>query len=225
MARGRSRRGGSRIATALFLVGCLGVLGLTFALGVVTGRSWPRSSTPITVVAKGAKEPSRPSEPAPALTFYQELTAPLSSPPPPAKSKPPRVEPQRLETPRADAVRADTPRAEAPRAEKSDKPDAASQADAVTAAAPATPLAPAKPAPGQTTFTVQVAAYKAREPADALRAKLTAAGYEAFVVQVDTPGSARYRVRVGAFSTRESAQQVAERIVGERSLPAFVTSR
>jgi cell division protein FtsN len=225
VARGRSRRGGSRIATALFLVGCLGVLGLTFALGVVTGRSWPRSSTPITVVAKGAKEPSRPSEPAPALTFYQELTAPLSSPPPPAKSKPPRVEPQPLGTPRADAVRADTPRAEAPRAEKSDKPDAASQADAVTAAAPATPPAPAKPAPGQTTFTVQVAAYKAREPADALRAKLAAAGYEAFVVQVDTPGSARYRVRVGAFSTRESAQQVAERIVGERSLPAFVTSR
>lgn len=220
MARGRSRRGGSRIATALFLVGCLGVLGLAFALGVVTGRSWPRSSTPITVVAKGAKEPSRPSEPAPALTFYQELTAPLSSPPPPAKSKPPRVEPPRLETPRAAAVRA-----EAPRAEKSDKPDAAPQADAVAAAAPATPPAPAKPAPGQTTFTVQVAAYKAREPADALRAKLAAAGYEAFVVQVDTPGSARYRVRVGAFSTRESAQQVAERIVGERSLPAFVTSR
>jgi cell division protein FtsN len=224
VARGRSRRGGSRIATALFLVGCLGVLGLAFALGVVTGRSWPRSSTPITVVAKGAKEPSRPSEPAPALTFYQELTAPLSSPPPPAKSKPPRVEPPRLETPRADAVRADT-RAEAPRAEKSDKPAAAPQADAVAAAVPATPPAPAKPAPGQTTFTVQVAAYKAREPADALRAKLAAAGYEAFVVQVDTPGSARYRVRVGAFSTRESAQQVAERIVGERSLPAFVTSR
>jgi cell division protein FtsN len=224
VARGRSRRGGSRIATALFLVGCLGVLGLAFALGVVTGRSWPRSSTPITVVAKGAKEPSRPSEPAPALTFYQELTAPLSSPPPPAKSKPPRVEPPRLETPRADAVRADT-RAEAPRAEKSDKPAAAPQTDAVAAAVPATPPAPAKPAPGQTTFTVQVAAYKAREPADALRAKLAAAGYEAFVVQVDTPGSARYRVRVGAFSTRESAQQVAERIVGERSLPAFVTSR
>jgi len=225
VARGRSRRGGSRIATALFLVGCLGVLGLTFALGVVTGRSWPRSSTPLTVVAKGAKEPSRPSDPAPALTFYQELTAPLSSPPPPAKSKPPRVEPPRLETPRADTVRADTPRAEAPRAEKRDKPDAAPQADAVATAAPATPPAPAKPAPGQTTFTVQVAAYKAREPADALRAKLAAAGYEAFVVQVDTPGSARYRVRVGAFSTRESAQQVAERIVGERSLPAFVTSR
>jgi cell division protein FtsN len=214
VARGRSRRGGSRIATALFLVGCLGVLGLTFALGVVTGRSWPRSSTPITVVARGAKEPSRPAEPAPALTFYQELTAPLSSPPPPSKSRPPRVEPPRLEPPRA----------EASRSEKSDKPDAASKTDAV-AAAPAIAAAPAKPAPGQTTFTVQVAAYKAREPADALRAKLAAAGYEAYVAQVDTPGSARYRVRVGSFAARDSAQQVADRIVGERSLPAFVTSR
>jgi cell division protein FtsN len=225
VARGRSRRGGSRIATALFLVGCLGVLGLTFALGVVTGRSWPRSSTPLTVVAKGAKEPSRPTESAPALTFYQELTAPLSSPPPPAKSRAPRVEPPRLETPRADTLRADTPRAEAPRVEKSDRQEAAPKADAVLAAAPAAPAAPARPAPGQTTFTVQVAAYKAKEPADALRTKLTAAGYEAYVVQVDTPGSARYRVRIGSFAARESAQQVADRIVGERSLPAFVTSR
>jgi len=212
VARARSRRGGGRIATAFFLVGCLGVLGLTFSLGVVTGRSWPRSSTPITVVAKGAKEPSRPTESAPALTFYQELTAPLSSPPPAAKSRPPRVEPPRPETPRA----------EAPRVEKSDRQEATPKADAVAAAAPA---APVKPAPGQTTFTVQVAAYKAKEPADTLRAKLTAAGYEAYVVQVDTPGSARYRVRVGAFPARETAQQVADRIVGERSLPAFVTSR
>jgi cell division protein FtsN len=217
VTRGRSRRGGSRIATALFLVGCLGVLGLTFALGVVTGRSWPRSSTPITVVAKGAKEPSRPAESAPALTFYQELTAPLSSPPPPAKSRAPRAEPPRLEPARADTVRA-----EAPRVEKSDRQEAAPKADAVAAAAPA---APAKPAPGQPTFTIQVAAYRAKEPADALRAKLAASGYEAYVVQVDTPGSARYRVRVGSFAARESAQQVAERIVGERSLPAFVTSR
>lgn len=214
MARGRSRRG-SRVATALFLVGCLGVLGVTFALGVVTGRFWPRASTPITVVAKGAKEPSRPAEPAPALTFYQELTAPLSAPPPPAKPRTPRVEPPRLETARADTLRADTPRAGAPRPEKSDRVNPAPKAD----------TAATKPAPGQTTFTVQVAAYKAREPADALRAKLAAAGYEAYVAQVDTPGSARYRVRVGAFAARESAQQVADRIVGERSLPAFVTSR
>jgi cell division protein FtsN len=208
VARGRSRRGGSRIASVLFLAGCFGVLGVTFMLGVVTGRFWPRSpSAPIAVVAKGAKEPSRPAEPAPALTFYHELTAPLSSPPPARPSRPPRVEPPRL----------DTPRAESPRVEKSDKPDAAPKADAVAAA-------PAKPAPGQT-FTVQVAAYKSKDPADALRAKLAAAGYEAYVVQIDTPGSARYRVRVGSFAARESAQQVADRIVGERSLPAVVTSR
>jgi len=203
VARGRSRRGGSRIASVLFLVGCSGVLAVTFMLGVVTGRFWPRTpSVPLSVVAKGAREPSRPAEPAPALTFYQELTAPLSSPPP-KPSRPTRVEP---------------PRAESPRVEKSDKPDATPKADAVAAA-------PAKPAPGQTTFTVQVAAYKSKDPADALRAKLAAAGYEAYVVQVDTPGSARYRVRVGSFAARESAQQIADRIVGERSLPAFVTSR
>ena len=54
---------------------------------------------------------------------------------------------------------------------------------------------------------------------------LAAGGYEAYVVQVDAPGSARFRVRVGSFAARDEAQQVADRIGTERSLPAFVTSR
>ncbi len=68
-------------------------------------------------------------------------------------------------------------------------------------------------------------AYKPREPADALRARLAAAGHDAYVAQVDAPGSVRFRVRVGSFATREAAQQVADRIGSERSLSAFVTAR
>jgi DedD protein len=79
--------------------------------------------------------------------------------------------------------------------------------------------------PSQAAFTVQVGAYKAREPAEALRARLAAGGHHAYVVQIDAPGSVRFRVRVGSFATREAAQQVADRIGSERSLSAFVTSR
>jgi cell division protein FtsN len=203
MARG-GRSGRNRVASVLFLVGCLGVLGGTFALGFMAGRLWPRPPSAPSLVARGAKEISRPTEPAPALTFYQELTAPLASPPPPKPSKLPRVE-------------------------RSDKPDAAPKSDALPAVElpkPASSQPPSPgPAPGLGAFTVQVGAYKAREPAEALRARLAAAGYEAYVAQVDAPGSVRFRVRVGSFAARDAAQQVADRIGRERPLSAFVTSR
>lgn len=200
---GRGRR--NRIASMLFLVGCLGVLGGTFLLGFMAGRFWPRPPS-IVVAARGSKDAARPTEPAPALTFYQELTAPLASPPPPRPTKPPRAE--KIEKPDT-ALKLDA----APKAEAAPKPEA-----------PA-PVETPKPAPSPGAFTVQVGAYKAREPAEALRARLAATGYDAYVAQVDVPGSVRFRVRVGSFAAREAAQQVADRIGRDRSLSAFVTSR
>ncbi|MBI2160340.1 MAG: SPOR domain-containing protein [Candidatus Rokubacteria bacterium] len=81
---------------------------------------------------------------------------------------------------------------------------------------------PVKP---ESQFTVQVGAYKAREPAETLRARLAAQGHDAYVVVADEPGGVRFRVRVGAFATREAAQVVAARIAGDRTLSAFVTAR
>ena len=101
---GRGRRQPSRLASLLFVVGCLAVLATTFMLGVMAGRFWPREpSAPTSTLAKGSKEAAaarlggdrsaRPTEPAPTLTFYQDLTAPLTSPPPPPKStRPARVD-------------------------------------------------------------------------------------------------------------------------------------
>jgi len=200
MRGGRGRRAPSRLASALFVVGCLGVLGVTFMLGVMAGRFWPRGpSTPGTTAtketppARGADRTARPPEPTPALTFYQDLTAPLTAPPPVKAAKPGRVE-------------------------KSEKTEAAPK--------PVTlPEAPG-PAPTPGAFTIQVGAYKAREPAEALRGRLAAAGHDAYVAEIDAAGSVRYRVRVGSFATREAAQRAADKIVaGERALSAFVTAR
>jgi DedD protein len=205
MRGGRGRRAPSRLASTLLVVGCLGVLGVTFMLGVMAGRFWPRAQpAPSTTAAKdsaparpGDKSP-RPAEPTPALTFYQDLTAPLTSPPPAKAAKPGRGD----------------------KSEKSDKPDAApkpERAGLPEASAPAS-------SPGA--FTIQVGAYKAREPAEALRARLAAAGHDAYVAEIDASGSVRYRVRVGSFATREAAQLAAGKIVaGERKLSAFVTAR
>ena len=203
----RGRRAPSRLASALFVVGCLGVLSGTFTAGVMAGRLWPRTpSAPSQTAARdgaparGADRTARPKEPTPTLTFYQDLTAPLTAPPPAKAAKPGRVE----------------------KTEKSERSEKLEAAPKPERPAPEESL----PAPSQAAFTIQVGAYKAREPAEALRARLSGAGHDAYVAEIDASGSVRYRVRVGAFATREAAQLAADKIVrAERKLSAFVTAR
>ena len=214
MAHGRRRQGGGgRTGTILVLAGIAGVLAITFIAGVWTGRHWPLltgdarppAATEPTGARRGPADRPKQAEPLPALTFYHELTAPLTAPPPPAAR------------PRGAATK---PQAERARSE-ADKRDAAGGASPDAVAPPAAPPPPATGA----AFTVQVGAYIVRAPAEALRATLAAAGHEARVVEAETSGGVRYRVQVGAFPTREAARETAARLGRERSLPAFVTVR
>ncbi|HEU4369290.1 MAG TPA: SPOR domain-containing protein [Methylomirabilota bacterium] len=213
MAPGRRRQGsGSRTGTILVLAGIAGVLTVTFVAGVWTGRHWPLLAGDARPLAapepasarRGPADRPQQAEPLPALTFYHELTAPLTAPPPPA------ARPRAAARPQAERVRSE--------AAKRDAAGGASP-DAV-----APPAALPPPATGSG-FTVQVGAYNLRSPAEALRATLAAAGHEARVVEGETSGAVRYRVQVGAFATREAAREAAARLGHERSLPAFVTAR
>ena len=82
------------------------------------------------------------------------------------------------------------------------------------------PTTPVPPPPAETDgrFTVQVGAYKAREPAEALRARLAATGHDAYIADGQGRSGTRFRVRVGA-------QEFAARIAAERSVSTFVTTR
>jgi cell division protein FtsN len=211
------RNGGRRTGTFLVLVGVVGILATTFLAGVWTGRNWPlltgaarpTAAEPAGKARAGAERP-RPSETLPPLTFYRELTAPLTAPPPPAKpGKAPRP---------PDLVRHDV--ASEPRH------DAAAEPSPAVAPPPASEAPPARAeTPGAAGFTVQVAAYNARPPAEALRATLAAAGHDARVVEAVTGTGVRYRVQVGAFASRQAAQDVASRLTAERALSTFVTTR
>ena len=206
--RGR-QGGGSRTGTFLVLVGIVGVLTATFVAGVWTGRNWPvlvgTPGVPAPLVeppakpARAAAERPRPAETLPVLTFYHDLKAPLTAPPPVPKpvraARPPEIKHEEPARPEPAAARP--------------RPDAA-----VPAAADGTP-----------SFTVQVAAYNVKPLAEALRTTLAAAGHDARVVETDRGGSARYRVQVGIFATREAARAAAARLATERSLPTFVTTR
>ena len=218
-----ARRRGSRTGTFLVLSGIAGVLTATFVAGVWTGHNWPvlfgeAKKAPAAEASPGKRGVAerKPADALPALTFYDELKAPLTAPPPPPpKAKVPRA----AERPREVAADAPAPETSAvPPAPRVEPPFAELSAPPPPALAAATGDAGAR-------FTIQVAAYNARTPADALRATLAAAGHDARVVEAVTSSGVRYRVQVGAFATRPAAQDAAARLSAERSLATFVTTR
>jgi cell division protein FtsN len=214
VAAPRGRPQNTRTGTLLVVVGIVGVLSVTFIAGVWTGHHWPvlfgharppaaaePASAATTKGRSTTAERPRSADTLPALTFYHDLTAPLTAPPPgPRPSR--------------------TPRPTEPRRDDASKPGQASPPAGASARAE---LPPAAEAAGR--FTIQVAAYNARQPAEALRATLAAAGHEARVVEADSGSGVRYRVQVGTFPSKDVAREAAVRLAAERSLSTFVTAR
>jgi len=209
MAARRRRRGG-----VFVLIGFLTIIGIAFGTGVYAGRIWMARSvvTPARVAdsetarRSTGRGPARPAaSPTPQLTFYQELTAPLTAPPPPPK-------PAKATPPLVTAPSAAVPAASLP-------PRPGEQAD--VSIPPTTP----RTAANTPRFTVQVASYRVRPQAEALREALASAGHDARIVEGDAQGPV-YRVQVGEFATRDAARALATQLSGERSSVApIVTPR
>ena len=206
----RQRRRG--VGTLFVILGIVAVFGGTFMAGFLSGRHWERVRVVAGLVKPQARqEPAREragaiaQPPLPSLTFYQELTAPLSSPPPrgaKGDTRTARAEAPKPELPRPDAAKPETPKPEA-------KPETAlPKADAAGSA-----------------YAVQVAAYATRAQAEALAGRLTARGFAADVSETTTQTGVRYRVRFGAYPTREVARDALARLATDVHLSGFVTTR
>ncbi|MGH7307513.1 MAG: SPOR domain-containing protein [Candidatus Rokuibacteriota bacterium] len=208
----------NQTASVLVLLGFVVIVGLVFLAGVLAGRHWPRLLPSLGAASASRVEPEaarrvvergRPPQPAPVLSFYQDLRAPITADPLPPKPRPSRAarpETPNPETPRPEAVRPQLP-----------EPD---PARAVVAARPA-----AGAAPPERRFTIQVAAFKTRPQAETMRRGLVDGGYDAYVSEGARQSGARYRVRVGVYPTRDDAQQAAQRLAAERRLTTFITAR
>jgi cell division protein FtsN len=186
----------------------------------------------VAAVSPAEREPARRgsdtraprlAEPAPRLTFYQELTAPLTAPPPPPK--PAKTSPPPLVTTGTLPARPAMPERSVTTALDTRAPDTSVARDGATTASNRPPTAqPGLAAPATTAanrFTIQVAAYRQRSPADALRATLAAGGHDARVVEHDAANGVRFRVQIGDFASRDAAREAAARFSG----PTFVTTR
>jgi DedD protein len=83
-------------------------------------------------------------------------------------------------------------------------------AETVGGAAPAA----AAPANAAANWTVQVAAVKQRDEADAIAKRLKTKGYDAFVLApASTDGLAMFRVRIGSFKDKRQADNLAQRLL------------
>lgn len=210
-ARRRQSESG-RVGTMLAVVGCLGVLGLVFGLGFYTGRYVTRSATVVSGPGSSTAAAGRPAAAAPpALTFYQELTAPLNAPPPPAP---------RAETVERPGTAAKIERAALPPARPKPREETAGRPERIA------DIAERRAAASDGRFTVQVGAYSGRAQAEALRSSIASAGHEVYIVEAEVPaGGPRFRVRVGSFSTREAAAAAAARLAAEGQRATYVTTR
>ncbi|MFC3657534.1 sporulation protein [Xanthomonas hyacinthi] len=109
------------------------------------------------------------------------------------------------------------------------KPAPAKSEPAKPAATPA-PVAAAKPAPSVpsvpaaagTGFAVQLGAFAKAEDANALRDKVRAAGFSAFVEQVRTDKGALNRVRVGPVANRADAEQLRAQVASKVGISGMV---
>jgi DedD protein len=241
-ARRLARR--SRVGSVLFMLGFIALLGVTFGLGMFVGRTWPTWPSVLARAGESAgrrdgRSERRPVQSAPAFTFYQELTAPLTAPPvnapKPAKPAPPAAPvPTRPALAPAVPARDAGASAVAPAIEAPSGASVTASASAVASNPPSAPPTatggPAAKTPAladsasAARFTIQVGAFKDRPPAEALRATLALYGHEVYIAESDVDG-ARFRVRVGAYATRDEARAVAARIAAERHVATYVTTR
>ena len=102
-------------------------------------------------------------------------------------------------------------------------------ANPVNAAGPAPAAAleaaaPVSPPPESDPYTVQVAALRAPEAAEAFAGRLIAKGFPAYVVEPSPEGPvAMYRVRVGRYTDHGEAEQVRQRLQQEEQLMPWIT--
>jgi cell division septation protein DedD len=199
-----------------------------FLSGVMVGRGvrLPESD----VLAASSESVADPIAP---LDAASPRTA-LATEPPPAPVQENLTYAEHLEAP----VAPDEPLRPTERRQPPSTPAAASAVAAKGAAAtraaalPSTPAGKAEPVRASTSFAeppgngwaAQVQAFGSMADAEALAGRLKAKGYRPFVaLNASGPPSARYRVRVGKYPTRNEAVAVGQKLQREERFEPWVT--
>lgn len=167
----------------------------------------------ITLDAQAAPATSVAGTPAAAAP---SASTPVAAPSASAMANPVRSESLPPSTPTASKPEPPKPVAKPEPAKPEPKPDA-------TASKPATaPTTPAAPAASGVGFAVQLGAFGQANDANALRDKVRAAGFSAFVEQVRTEKGTLHRVRVGPVANRADAEQLKAQVAAKVGVAGMV---
>ncbi|MBB4709444.1 sporulation protein [Xanthomonas arboricola] len=153
--------------------------------------------------------------PAPAAKPSSSVAAASTAAPtkteslPPEPAKPVAAAPKPAEAPKPAPAKPDVAKTEPAKPEP-------------TKPAVAAPAAPAAPAASSVGFAVQLGAFGRAEDADALRDRVRAAGFSAFVEQVRTDKGALNRVRVGPVANRGDAEQLRAQVAAKVGISGMV---
>ncbi|MDH4907060.1 SPOR domain-containing protein [Xanthomonas euvesicatoria] len=156
--------------------------------------------------------------PAPAVKPSSSVAAASTTAPtkteslPPEPAKPVAAAPKPAETAKPVPAKPDVTKPTPAKPELAAKPE------------PAKPVAtaPAAPAASVVGFAVQLGAFGRAEDADALRDRVRAAGFSAFVEQVRTDKGALNRVRVGPVANRSDAEQLRAQVAAKVGISGMV---
>lgn len=194
------------------------------------------------------------TEPKPELTFQKVLTTPtpagepevrvvtLAPPRPVEVPKPVEAEPREEEAHAAptpapvvdpkpavakvtEPAKTETASARAPAGKVEPATVATSIKKTALSEAIARAQKPTAPVPSHGNYTLQLAAQQSRAEADRFAQNLKAKGYAPYIVEAEVPGKGTwYRIRLGRFPSKDSAQNYLKDFRRETQLEGFVTT-
>src|SRR5579864_7442501 len=227
----RTPRGLSTRHLIMFFLAGVAVCGVFFALGFLVGYNQrPSQAAQVETERLAASSAVPPTVNPPATGSSASTpgsatadTSQLAVNPQPAADTPPdnsQVEPP-TPSPLTEAAAEARAQSESVKLKKGRRAaPQVSESNINEAPTPARAATPASSAPA-TPFVIQLAASSARQDADTLAGTLKSRGYAAFTL---TPAQAKqgdnlYRVEVGPFNTRDEAEKVRQKLVGEGFRP------
>lgn len=161
-----------------------------------------------------------PSSAVAATPAAPSASTPVAAPSPSAAANPVRSESLPASTPAAATPPA--PKPEVPKPQPKPEPAKPQPKPEATASKPEAPATPAAPAASSVGFAVQLGAFGQANDANALRDKVRAAGFSAFVEQVRTEKGTLHRVRVGPVANRADAEQLKAQVAAKVGVAGMV---
>ena len=209
-----------------FLAGATGLI-FSFLAGVMVGRGVDNNMNAAEAAARPVQEerivPEEPAKPSSAppeeLTYAQRLEGEKSDD---SLEKAGKGATSAVPKPAAsgDAKTTEKPaeKAAAPKPPVADKASPATKATPVPKA-PAKAVPASKPAAG--TFNIQVGAFKDKDTAESVVARLKKKGFTAFVVAPEGSDNL-FNVRVGSFAARADAERAQTKLRDEEKFKPFI---